>query len=248
MSGAGLRSSVREQRAGKALRHGMNGQALRNKIRGAGITNAAGGGGRCSRSAPRGGRLPDCDSGDVGRQLDGGTREISDAGGPQEGKREIGATAIGAAFRGETSGVTPQNQDEDRNNEVQGHCCGADGSDDAHGLASVRKTRVQPTGTGAMRPMMPPWAGRRWRRRGRLFPGKHRSGEKIGRKQPEAPNSPRDNASAAFGDYRSLILGSLSLPPHTGMHSKSSQRVSRHVRTRVMIGMPKRRYRRRSTR
>lgn len=133
-------------------------------------------------------------------------------------------------------------------NEVQGPCCGADGSDDARSLASVRKNRAQPTGTGAMRPMMPPWAGRRWRRRGRLFPGKHRSGEKIGRKQPEAPNSPRDNASAAFGDYRSLILGSLSLPPHTGMHSKSSQRVSRHVRTRVMIGMPKRRYRRRSTR
>lgn len=28
MSGDGLRSSVREQRAGKALRHGMNGQAF----------------------------------------------------------------------------------------------------------------------------------------------------------------------------------------------------------------------------
>lgn len=72
-----------------------------------------------------GGRLPECDSdNDAGRQLDGGTRETSDAGGPQEGKRELGATAIGAAFWGETSGVMPQNQDESRNNEVQGPCCG----------------------------------------------------------------------------------------------------------------------------
>lgn len=31
--------------------------------------------------------------------------------------------------------------------------------------------------------------------------GEYRSREEIGREQPEAPNSPRDNASAAFGDY-----------------------------------------------
>lgn len=73
--------------------------------------------------------------------------------------------------------------------------------DGTRGLAPVRKNRAQPTGTGAMRPMMRPWAGRRWRQRGRRFPGKHRSGEKIEREQPGAPNGPRDNASAAFGDY-----------------------------------------------
>ena len=56
--------------------------------------------------------------------MDGGTREISDAREPQKGKREIGATAIGAASWGEKSGVTPQNQDESRNNEVQGPAVG----------------------------------------------------------------------------------------------------------------------------
>lgn len=106
----------------------------------------------------------DYESGDADvRKLNDGTREISDAREPepQKGKREIGATAIGAAFWGETSGVAPENQDEGRNNEVQRPCCGADGSDDARSLATVRKNRAQPTGTGAMRPMMPPWAGRR---------------------------------------------------------------------------------------
>lgn len=37
----------------------------------------------------------DCESGDVGRQLDDDTREISDAREEQKGKREIGATALG---------------------------------------------------------------------------------------------------------------------------------------------------------
>ena len=56
----------------------------------------------------------------------GGSQKTSDAREPLKGKRELGATAMWAAFWGEKSGVTPQNQDESRNNEVQGHCCGAD--------------------------------------------------------------------------------------------------------------------------
>lgn len=94
----------------------------------------------------------------------------------RKGKGESTRRQSGSAL-GEKSGVTPQNQDESRNNEVQGHRCEGD---DARGLAPVRKNRAQPTGTGAMRPMMRPWAGRRWRQ----FPGKHRSREKIGREQP----------------------------------------------------------------
>lgn len=191
MSGDGLRSSVRERRAGKALRHDMDRQT----------SPAPPGTGGDSRAARPEGSHSDCESGDVGRQLYGGSQKTSDAGGPQEGKREIGATAIGAAFWGGKSGVTPQNQDESRNKRGSRVLLWADWGDDARGLAPVRKSRAQPTETGAMHPMMRPWAGRRWRRRGRLFPGKHRSGEKIGRKQPEAPNGPRDNASAAFGDY-----------------------------------------------
>lgn len=148
MSGDGLRSSVREQRAGKALRHGMNGQAF--------IAQQNQGGRHHQRRRGRGemlaqrvqrGRHPDCGSGDAGRKLNDGSQKTSDAGGPQEGKRELGATAIGAALWGEKSGVTPQNQDESRNNEVQGHRCEGD---DARGLAPVRKTRAQPTNDAAV--------------------------------------------------------------------------------------------------
>ena len=72
---------------------------------------------------------PDCDSGDAaGKVLNDGNRETSDAREPQKGKREIGATAIGAASWGEKSGVTPQNQDESRNNEVQGTAVGPTGA------------------------------------------------------------------------------------------------------------------------
>ncbi len=105
MSGDGLRSSVREQRAGKALRHDMDRQTS---------PTPPGTGGDARAARPEGSHS-DCESGDVGRQLYGGSQKTSDAGGPQEGKREIGATAIGAAFWGGKSGVTPQNQDESRN-------------------------------------------------------------------------------------------------------------------------------------
>lgn len=111
--------------------------------------------------------------------MNDGTREISDAREPQKGKREIGATAMWAAFWGETSGVTPQNQDEDRNNEVQGPCCGLTGATTPTASPGEESVGATDGGTGAMHPMMPPWAGRRWRQRGRRFPGKHRSREKL---------------------------------------------------------------------
>ena len=82
MSGDDLRSSVREQRAGKALRHGMKGQALRNKIRGTGITNAAGGGtGGLAQRVQRGKTFRLRVERRAGKELNDGTRETSDAGG-----------------------------------------------------------------------------------------------------------------------------------------------------------------------
>lgn len=125
MSGDGLRSSVRERRAGKALRHGMKGQAfIAQQNQGGRHHQRRRGLGEILAQRVQRGRHPDCGSGDAGRKLNDGSQKTSDAGGPQEGKREISATAIGAASWGEKSGVTPQNQDETGTTRFKGPAVG----------------------------------------------------------------------------------------------------------------------------
>lgn len=169
MSGDDLRSSVREQRAGKALRDDIRDRHhQRRRGRDWGEMLAQ----RVQRGKTFRLRVGQRRREAVGRRHSGDQRRR----GPQEGKRELGATAIGAASWGEKSGVTPQNQDESRNNEVQGHRCEGD---DARGLAPVRKTRAQPTNDAAVggATLATTWT---------TISGGHRSEEKIGREQPVA--------------------------------------------------------------